>query len=748
MKKLLTGLLATVTCFSCFTAAACKEDEKDKTNLQAAGEYLVGLYGESNKKGREDYEVINTFAVDDVTYTITWTVTLAEGATEGATVVEGSEGKSKIDLVESLAADVAYTLTATITAPNGTTHTVTFDRVVEAAPNVMPLSIAAAPVPGTTYKLYMQQAVSKKDEYFSGAMKGYFLASTTEYTEAVDITVEAVADKTNAFYLTFCEPNKTTKQYIGVKNVWSTDGGASYHDNIFYAESTALEAGVAGTFEWNFNDDYDIMTATVEGVKSGEVQEVEGTTETFYMGTTGTYYTFDVNYLKDIGTENPSVGKLVQMVERESVTDAQKVNAEKINTAIYTTKIHSGARTVELPTKGDTFDTVAISWALKEGATTATLEGSTLTLAAAEADATFTLVATLTLGETTESVEITATHESALTAEQIVDLAYALESGKSMTSAQTLTGTIVKVTNAYNEEFSNISVTIMVNGKEDKPIGSFRLKGVEGLDIRNLKEGDTITVSGILKNDSTYGVQFPEGSTIDSIDSTTAGTVEKARVEAYNLSIKDITKAGAIELPDVGVKCTDLAISWASNKDFAVISGNTLTVAELPEEKTDLTLTATISLEGAPVLTYAYTVSVASRYQVTYVFSSYTAGDQYAEETHTLDSMLTMDIVECHLTNELRIYSSSTHNGNVKFTSTNVIKEITFNAGNKKDTLNVYGSTDGTNWTLIEGVVLTSTSYLDYTVTIENSTYKYIKLDVEGSQQVRIKSMAIVYAAN
>ncbi len=70
---------------------------------------------------------------------------------------------------------------------------------------------------------------------------------------------------------------------------------------------------------------------------------------------------------------------------------------------------------------------------------------------------------------------------------------------------------------------------------------------------------------------------------------------------------------------------------------------------------------------------------------------------------------------------------------------------MVINAGNKADTLNVYTSTDGTTWTLAEGVT-TTTSYTDYTVSFAEST-KYIKFDVAGTQQVRIKYVTVTYVA-
>ena len=136
---------------------------------------------------------------------------------------------------------------------------------------------------------------------------------------------------------------------------------------------------------------------------------------------------------------------------------------------------------------------------------------------------------------------------------------------------------------------------------------------------------------------------------------------------------------------------------------------------------------------------------------VSYTFSSYTAGTQYAtNEEHVLDSDVTVVTTECHFTTQLRIYSSSTHDGYAIIKCTN--SDLTFsglnvNAGNKVDTLNVYGSNDeGAAWTLIQGVSVTSTSYNDYPVSFAEN-YQWLKLDVAGAQQVRVAKMTLSFAA-
>ncbi len=131
-----------------------------------------------------------------------------------------------------------------------------------------------------------------------------------------------------------------------------------------------------------------------------------------------------------------------------------------------------------------------------------------------------------------------------------------------------------------------------------------------------------------------------------------------------------------------------------------------------------------------------------------YTFSSYTVGTQYAaNEAHKLDDVLTIKTTECHFTSELRIYSSNAHNGYAIGTLADgaTIKSLGFNAGNKVDTLNVYGSTDGNTWILVSAVSITSTSYKDYSVEFGNTNYTHFKLDVAGTEQVRLKTLTLTY---
>lgn len=87
--------------------------------------------------------------------------------------------------------------------------------------------------------------------------------------------------------------------------------------------------------------------------------------------------------------------------------------------------------------------------------------------------------------------------EEGMSYAEIVDVAYSLEAGLSLEDTFRLYGTITSIDTAYSADYKNITVTIVVDGKDDMPIMCYRLKG-DGCE--NLAVGDAITVEGTFTN--------------------------------------------------------------------------------------------------------------------------------------------------------------------------------------------------------------------------------------------------------
>ena len=99
------------------------------------------------------------------------------------------------------------------------------------------------------------------------------------------------------------------------------------------------------------------------------------------------------------------------------------------------------------------------------------------------------------------------------TMQEIVDMAYALENGEALEVEATLTGEIISVNTPYDAGYKNVTVTIKVAEREDFPIMCYRMKG-EGADT--ITVGDTITVTGILKNYNGT-IEFDAGCKLEEV---------------------------------------------------------------------------------------------------------------------------------------------------------------------------------------------------------------------------------------
>ncbi len=100
-----------------------------------------------------------------------------------------------------------------------------------------------------------------------------------------------------------------------------------------------------------------------------------------------------------------------------------------------------------------------------------------------------------------------------MTDEDIVAAVYKLENGVAMADPLTLTGVVASIEGEYNPKYKNMNLTMVVGKLNDNPIVCFRMSG-DGAE--NVKVGDTITVSGIIKNYKGT-IEFDAGCTLDAI---------------------------------------------------------------------------------------------------------------------------------------------------------------------------------------------------------------------------------------
>lgn len=203
-------------------------------------------------------------------------------------------------------------------------------------------------------------------------------------------------------------------------------------------------------------------------------------------------------------------------------TDEEKVDAElaalKVDKLTYT---EDGTAT--LPVAGTTHTDVTISWASNNAAVV--VDGANLAVTMPSASTRAVLTATVTCG----NVSKTKTFPVHMVVD-IVDAAYNLLEGETLAD-MTLTGVIIRVDDAYSEQYKNVTVTIIVDGKMDKLIECFRMTGEQAATI---KAGDKITVTGDLTNYKGK-IEFNSGCVLTAVTTATADELEY--VTLFNLEI-------------------------------------------------------------------------------------------------------------------------------------------------------------------------------------------------------------------
>ncbi len=209
-KKLITGILATLACCTYFAGCdllAPIDNPLDNlgatsqtASLDDAKDYLKALYKDMTKECATQYSVVSNVVINGVSHSVTWTVD--DAAKEVVTITAGEkETVIKINQ-DKLTEDVTYTLTATITAPDGSTISISFKD--------MKAVISVLPEEGVAYKMYISQGGLGELYYLNGEIaSNRYLAMTKKVDEAKDIYT-SIVDGGYKFYYSEGE----TKNYI------------------------------------------------------------------------------------------------------------------------------------------------------------------------------------------------------------------------------------------------------------------------------------------------------------------------------------------------------------------------------------------------------------------------------------------------------------------------------------------------------------------------------------------------------
>lgn len=281
MKKILSLVL--ILAMALGVLAGCGNNDATTTTadpavgLQSAKEYLYAMYKDNDGTiARKGFSLVASVRIDGVSYPIEWTAN-----TDQVTITpDGSYVKVEFDTapVEQL----NFTLTATIKGADGKTATVQISRFVEAK-KASGVTIADAPVAGTAYKLTVAQNEETVNQtlYFTGNMSGFYLESTTNPFEAVDVIVE---ETTGGYYLYFL--NGETKTYI---DIVERDGEENKGKvNIKLVETPSC------VFTWNTE-----FKTFVTSVAGGD----------WYLGCYKTYTTISASSTSYINADNADVSQ-------------------------------------------------------------------------------------------------------------------------------------------------------------------------------------------------------------------------------------------------------------------------------------------------------------------------------------------------------------------------------------------------------------------------------------------------------
>ena len=239
--------------------------------LASAKAYIRSMYMSKAGKVTRDFDVVSVVRIGTDSFNVTWTT---DAAAEYVTIGEPADNVVTIGIGANPAEeDLKFTLTATVSSGDKS-ESVTLEYYIPGTP-----AKASGPVfidtlvPGASYKFALVQAERGETLYFTGAMSGYYLATSTNVLDAVNVTVEEVEGGYRLFFL-----KEGVKTYI---DIVPRDDNPAKVNVILTEEPTAV---------YTWDAERKTMTATV-----GE--------NTWYLGTYGTYNTIsasNVSYIEDV----------------------------------------------------------------------------------------------------------------------------------------------------------------------------------------------------------------------------------------------------------------------------------------------------------------------------------------------------------------------------------------------------------------------------------------------------------------
>ena len=163
-------------------------------------------------------------------------------------------------------------------------------------------------LPTSPFKLEMYQASKKQTYYFTGAMSGYYFATSTDITKAVDLYAEEVDGGYNVYFM-----NGSTKNYLYIEL-------SGTHINAKFGSTKAV---------WYVDPTYGCLTTEVSGAK-------------YFLGTYSSYVTFGgtayTRLTASTADVSQYVGRAVSLENHVCADFTEKVTNPTCTAQGYTTK--------------------------------------------------------------------------------------------------------------------------------------------------------------------------------------------------------------------------------------------------------------------------------------------------------------------------------------------------------------------------------------------------------------------------
>ena len=454
MKKLIIFVLMLALCLAAFAGcdSSAQGDEPVASGLDKAKEYLYTMYKDSPVTTPADYKVVGAVIINGVSYNVEWTAD-----SETVKFVKGDDNFVTVDVDEKNPEELLYKLTATLSDAEGKTAAVSFEHKVPAA-IIIEEGISYAEIVDLAYKLEDGLAMDGTFRLFGTITKIDTPWSPDYKNITVTIAVPGNESKPIMCYRLKGEGADT----LAVGDPITVEGVLKNYKGTIEFDAGCVLVG--------FGDHMD-PTAILEAAYKLE----DGLAMTEPATLTGIITKIDTPWSPDY--KNITVTIVCGGIEDKPMMCYRL--------------------------KGEGADKLAVGDTITVTGTIKNYKGTI------EFDAGCTLDYVRSAGAAEEVPVVTAPENPV----EIVTAAYALKDGEVLPYTATLTGKITEIGTPWNDQYGNITVTITVDGADDKPIVCFRLKG-DG--AKDLAVGNTITVTGSIKNYQGT-IEFDAGCKLDAV---------------------------------------------------------------------------------------------------------------------------------------------------------------------------------------------------------------------------------------